>query len=138
MTFNDWADLHDKEDYTKIVKSGKAPLDACIRQYQSLCDEMIEKHGLSKEFKEYLRAVRHAIRLYCKYLITGDRFIEFEAGIAYKEAVDMQMDESKRSLFRYKMRVQKNLRFAIPDSWTIDQFYYFIDELDDNGESDKQ
>ena len=117
-----WIELRDQNDISQLVIEGTPPVNELVLCWYKINDQYIEKYGDPKEVEAQAQEKKRAAKLLIKYLKTGDRFHEFEAGILLDEI--NAPDITGITMMEEKGYIEESLGFWMdPEKVKVPEYY---------------
>ena len=132
-----WQKIHDTNElkYLFVKKQEIENNEILVRLWASIYDEYLEEFGISKDYKDILKAKRKIANLQADYIIKGERillnFINIE-----KNALESMYDSTKKgSTFRDSLvHLEKIQGIKInTKEITVADYYNYLRSIKNNG-----
>ncbi len=120
-----WIEINDTKSIEYLCKNGKGETLELLKHWYSLNDEITKRFGRSDDYEEIIRKRKELALKFCDYLITGDRFKKFEAGVIQNELVDLEKPTGNKTIFEEKDLIERRCGFYLdPEKITTLEYLY--------------
>jgi hypothetical protein len=132
-----WQKIHDTNElkYLFVNKQEIENNELLERRWSSIYDEYLEEFGLSKEYKDILKAKRKIANLQADYIIKGDRILLNFINIEKNALESMYESTKKGSSFRDSLvHLEKMQGIKInTKEITVADYYNYLRSIKNNG-----
>ena len=120
-----WIELNDSKDLSALCKSSEGATMDLLKAYYSLIDEQTERFGRPENYQDVINKKMELAQLFCDYLISGDRFIKFQAEVVKKELLELETPGGSQSIYEEKSIIEKRIGFYLdPEKISTLEYLY--------------